>query len=215
MRKTRINRRTIRKQTKRNRRQRGGKIVLPMRYFSENFNKHYSENPTIANGQVATSHGIPMGDRTMTGPDLHIAEPLKQNGGGVLPAEYFGGNSGRYFEEGAPELLECDTAYGRAIARSHGVVMDAPNGNWMGPNLASYPNATPLQTGGSCGGPKKRRRTKRTKRGGGRGKGCGCGPKNGKKGSKKGPKKAQSGGYGKKPKKGNKKRSKRNQRKRS
>ena len=59
MRKTRINRRTIRKQTKRNRRQnrrqRGGKVVLPMRYFSENFNKQYSENPSIAKGQVATS----------------------------------------------------------------------------------------------------------------------------------------------------------------
>ena len=102
----------------------------------------------------------------MTGPDLHIVGPVKQQGGGVLPAEYFGGNSGRYFEEGAPELLECDTAYGRAIARSHGVVMDAPNGNWMGPNLASYPNATPLQTGG------------------GYGKGCGCGPRKGKKGSR-------------------------------
>ena len=201
MRKTRINRRTIRKQTKRNRRQnrrqRGGKVVLPMRYFSENFNKHYSENPTIAEGQVATSHGIPMEDRTMTGPDLHISAPVKQQGGGVLPAEYFGGNSGRYFEEGAPELLECDTAYGRAIARSHGVVMDAPNGNWMGPNLASYPNATPLQTGG------------------GYGKGCGCGPRKGKKGSKKGSKKGQKGGYGKKVKKGTKKRGKRNQRRRS
>ena len=50
--------------------------------------------------------------------------PAKQNGGGVLPAEYFGGNSGRYFEEGSPELLHCETAYGRVIPRSHGVVMD-------------------------------------------------------------------------------------------
>ena len=91
-----------------------------------------------------------MKGKQMTGPDLHIAEPLKQNGGGVLPAEYYGGNSGRYFEEGSPELLNCETAYGRVIPRSHGVVMDAPNGNWMGPNLASFPNATPLQTGG-CG----------------------------------------------------------------
>lgn len=195
MRKTRINRRTIRKQTKRNRRQnrkqRGGKTVLPMRYFSENFDRHYSQNPPIAKGQVATSHGIPMGNGTMTGPDLHIAAPVKQQGGGVLPAEYFGGNSGRYYEEGAPELLECETAYGRAIARSHGVVMDSPNGNWMGPNLASYPNASPLQTGGCSGTARRRRRTKRTKRGGG----CGCAPKP-KKGSKKkakgcGPKKCK------------------------
>jgi hypothetical protein len=183
MRKTRINRRTIRKQTKRNRRQnrkqRGGKIVLPMRYFSENFDRHYSENPSIAEGQVATSHGIPMRNGTMTGPDLHIAGPVKQQGGGVLPAEYFGGNSGQYFEEGSPELLNCETAYGRVIPRSHGVVMDAPNGNWMGPNLASFPNSTTLQTGGS----RRRRRTnKRTsKRGGGSGKCCGCGPKKGSK----------------------------------
>ena len=37
------------------------------------------------------------------------------------------------------------------IPTSHGVVMDAPQfSNWMGPNLAAYPNsnATPLQTGG-------------------------------------------------------------------
>ena len=115
MKKSRINRRSIRKQTRRNRRQNrkqtGGKIVLPMRYFTDNFNKHYYENPSSPANQVATSHGVPMKGRQMTGPDLHIAEPLKQNGGGVLPAEYFGGNSGRYFEEGSPELLNCETAW--------------------------------------------------------------------------------------------------------
>ena len=194
MRKTRINRRTIRKQTKRNRRQnrkqRGGKTVLPMRFFTENFNKHYYENPSIQSGQIATSHGIPINGRQMTGPDLHIAEPAKQQGGGALPAEYFGGNSGRYFEEGAPELLNCDTAYGRVIPRSHGVVMDAPNGNWMGPNLAAYPNSSATQTGGgrSC---------------------CGCSSK--KKSKSKGK---QRGGYGKKSK-NTKKKSKGKRRRRS
>lgn len=184
MRKTRINRRTIRKQTKRNRRQnrkqRGGKTVLPMRFFTENFNKHYYENPSIQSGQVATSHGIPINGGKMTGPDLHIAGPAKQQGGGVLPAEYFGGNSGRYYEDGAPELLNCDTAYGRVIPRSHGVVMDSPNGNWMGPNLAVYPGSSATQTGGgpSC---------------------CGCGSnKTKKKGKKDKKKKYQRGGYGKK-----------------
>ena len=71
----------------------------------------------------------------MVGPDLDIAQPVKQQGGGVLPAEYFGGNSGRYFEEGAPELVNCDTAYG-TIIRSHGVVMGGENGNGWDPNLA-------------------------------------------------------------------------------
>ena len=30
----------------------------------------------------------------MTGPDLRIAAPVKQQGGGVMPAEFYGGNSG-------------------------------------------------------------------------------------------------------------------------
>ena len=141
-----------------------------MRFFVENFNKHYYENPKMPPNQVATSHGIPINSGQMTGPDLHIAQPVNQKGGGVLPAEYFGGNSGRYYEEGAPELLNCDTAYGKVIPRSFGVVMDPPNNNWMGPNLASFPNATPLQTGG------------------GNGKGCGC------------PTKKKYKGKGRKPK---------------
>jgi hypothetical protein len=193
MRKTRINRRTIRKQTKRNRKQnrkqRGGKTVLPMRFFTENFNNHYYENPKIQAGQLATSHGVPINQGQMSGPDLHIASPAKQQGGGALPAEYFGGNSGRYFEEGSSELLNCETAYGRVVPRSHGVVMDSPNGNWMGPNLASYPNASATQTGGGgC---------------------CSCGSKKRKKGSKKyrgsNKNKKQKGGYGKNKKKSTKK----------
>ena len=189
----------------------GGKTVLPMRFFTDNFNKHYYEEPTLPENQVATSHGVPMKGRQMTGPDLHIAEPLKQNGGGVLPAEYFGGNSGRYFEEGSPELLNCETAYGRVIPRSHGVVMDHPNGNWMGPNLASFPNATTLQTGGggckTMGNKKKKHPKKKNhpkkKKGGGYGMGCGCGPGKSKKSTKKkSTKKKKGGGYGKKTKRG-------------
>lgn len=178
MRKSRINRRTVRKQNKRKskRQQRGGKIVLPMRYFTDNFTDHYYADPGIAEGQVATSHGVSLKGQQMTGPDLRIAAPVKQQGGGVMPAEFYGGNSQRYFEAGAPELLNCETPYGRAIATSHGVVMDAPNNQWMGPNLATMPNATKTQLGG------------------GYGMGCGCAPKSNKrkKGSKK--KKGKKGG---------------------
>ena len=120
-----------------------------MRYFTDNFTDHYYANPGIAEGQVATSHGVSMKGQQMTGPDLRIAAPVKQQGGGVMPGEFYGGNSGRYFEAGAPELLHCETPYGRAIATSHGVVMDAPNNQWMGPNLATMPNASKTQLGGA------------------------------------------------------------------
>ena len=182
MSKSRVNRRTVKRQNrKQNRRQRGGKIVLPMEYFG-NKNKHYSENPTIAEGQFASSHGVPIPGQQAVGPDLRIAASLKQNGGGVLPAEYYGGNSGRYYEEGAPELANCESAYGTIFPSSHGVVMPGENSQWMGPNLAVFPNATKLQTGG-----RKRTRTRRTKRGGSRrtksrrtkrGGGCGSCPGN-------------------------------------
>ena len=170
MRQSRVNRRTVKRQNrqsrqnrqnkqKKNRRQRGGKIVLPMEYFG-NKNEHYSLNPTIAEGQFASSHGVPMAGQQMVGPDLRIAAPVKQQGGGVLPAEYYGGNSGRYYEEGSPELANCESAYGTIFPSSHGVVMGGNNSQWMGPNLASFPNATKLQTGG------KRRSRRTSKRGG-------------------------------------------------
>lgn len=73
----------------------------------------------------------------------------KQSGGRVsLPAEYFGGNSGRYFEAGSPELIPASSSYGNTFASSHGVSMD---GNQMGPDMGPYPVAGSSQTGGGCG----------------------------------------------------------------
>ena len=66
-----------------------------------------------------------------------------------LPAEYYGGNSGRYFEAGS-ELSTCTHAYGRNITTSNGVVMDPPHNMWAGPNLASFPLFKDM-TGGGCG----------------------------------------------------------------
>ena len=69
MRKTRINRRTIRKQTKRNRRQnrrqRGGKDCITNEILSAKISINIIQKilQSKAEGQVATSHGIPMGDR--------------------------------------------------------------------------------------------------------------------------------------------------------
>ena len=158
-----VNRRSLKKQNRsRNRKyQKGGKTVLPMRYFTENFNKHYSENPSSLEGQVATSHGVSMNGQPFTGPDLRIAQP--QKGGAPQSAEFFGGNSNRYFEEGAPELTNCDGAYGKIIPRSYGVVMDSPNGGWMGPNLSSFPNSNNNQTGGRRTKTKKNKKNKNKK----------------------------------------------------
>lgn len=188
MRKSRTNRRTVKRQ---NRKQRGGKIVMPMRYFNDNFTGHYYANPSANPEQVATSHGVPIAGKQMVGPDLRIAQPSKQQGGGVLPAEYFGGNSGRYYEEGAPELANCESAYGTIIPTSHGIVMGGDHSQWMGPNLAMFPDATKAQTGG-CGRcvPKRRRTVKR----GGGGTRATKGFK--KKGSKKKSSKKRGGGCG-------------------
>lgn len=49
--------------------------------------------------------------------------------GTVMPSEYFGGNSGRYFPVGSDELKPCS----RQFARSHGVIH--ADGRMAGPNL--------------------------------------------------------------------------------
>ncbi len=70
----------------------------------------------------------------------------RQSGGRVsLPSEYFGGNSGRYFAEGSPELMPADSVYGKTHATSHGTLI---GNNMMGPDLGPYPGGTDKQTGG-------------------------------------------------------------------
>ena len=93
---------------------------MPMRYFNPTHTNHYYTNPMV--NPNAVSYGVNNKQNTQTGPDLFPQSV--QNGGGVLPAEYFGGNSGRYFEAGSPELENCTNAYGRHITASNGVVMD-------------------------------------------------------------------------------------------
>lgn len=146
-----------RSKSKSNRKKRGGfKPVLPMRFFNPSHNAHYQENP-VSNPD-AVSHGVGRNNQE-AGPNLYPTG--LQNGGGALPAEYFGGSSGRYFEAGSPELVNCTNAYGRNITQSNGVVMDPPHNMWMGGNMATVPDFRDL-TGGAK---KKRRNSKRnTKR---------------------------------------------------
>ena len=135
----------------------GFKTVLPMEYFNPVHNTQYRTvslvnpmNNPVSYGQINKNH-------TQTGPNLFYTKPYVQLGGGALPAEYFGNNSGRYFEEGSPELNTCTHAYGRNINTSHGVVMDPPHNMWLGPNLATFPEFKDM-TGGN------RRKTKKTKK---------------------------------------------------
>jgi hypothetical protein len=72
----------------------------------------------------------------------------KQSGGRVVkPAEFYGGNSGRYFAEGAKELIPEDSAYGKTNAVSFGVTNLGMTET--GPNLGPYPNSSGMMTGGA------------------------------------------------------------------
>jgi hypothetical protein len=74
----------------------------------------------------------------------------QQRGGRVLmPSEYFGHDSGRYYPAGSPELssplMGAAPGYGMISATSHG--MEIGN-SLIGPNLAPYPGTSGIQTGG-------------------------------------------------------------------
>ena len=124
---------------------------MPSEYFGNN-SSHYVDSPVINPG--AKSHGSLSGKSLQTNINLKPYGP--QKGGAVLPIEFFGGNSGRYFEAGAPELKQCTNAYGRHIAHSHGVVMDPPHNGWMSPNLAANPEFRDLTGGGKRKNSKKK-----------------------------------------------------------
>jgi hypothetical protein len=72
----------------------------------------------------------------------------KQSGGRVMkPAEFYGGNSGRYFAEGSKELVPEDSAYGKTNAVSFGSTNLGMTET--GPNLGPYPNSSGMMTGGA------------------------------------------------------------------
>jgi hypothetical protein len=75
----------------------------------------------------------------------------------VMPAEYFGSDSGRYSAEVANSY---STAYGPSLGVSQGTL----NGNMVGPNLAYGPTASSLQTGGLRHRSKKYQRRRRSNR---------------------------------------------------
>ena len=147
---------SYKKRSQNRKRQQGGKAVMPMKYFNSNHNSYYAQNQNAYPGAV--SYGVPHQQVLATGPDLNPGY-ANQQGGGVMPAEFYGNNSGRYFEAGAPELATCTSAYGVIHPTSHGVVLSGENAGFMGPNLAPFPNFQDM-TGGS----RKRRTGRKTKK---------------------------------------------------
>lgn len=154
-----IKKRKIRKRLKN---KKGGyKIVLPIEYFNEQqMSKYNTVNGINHNG---VSQGSIHNNRTATGPDLHVSKGCL-DGGGALPSEYYGGNSGRYFEAGSPELSTCTHAYGRNITASSGTVMKPPHNMWMGHNIAPYPNFKDMTGGTRIKKSKRNKKNKRNKR---------------------------------------------------
>ncbi len=70
---------------------------------------------------------------------------VQKAGASVLPSEYLGSNSGRYFAEGSPELTMSNSAYGPNIPTSHGILI---NPTLSGPDLGPTSHSG-MQTGGA------------------------------------------------------------------
>ena len=98
---------------------------------------------------------------------------MKGGNANVRPIEYYGGDSGRYFETPSPSGT---FAYGEYSPVSHGVIN--AEGNFAGPNIGVYNVGTGVnysqQTGGSrqkagcpgcgCGAHSKRSRSRKSNR---------------------------------------------------
>ena len=69
----------------------------------------------------------------------------KQKGGRVtMSSEYYGINSGRYYNE-ANNMMGSSSAYGKTSPTSHGSLIGK---NLLGPDLGAYPNHSGMHTGG-------------------------------------------------------------------
>ena len=71
------------------------------------------------------------------------------------PIQYFGGELNRYYPTGSNALNTGNSAYGKINATSFGTY--TPGDTSTGPNLAPFPGATDVQTGGK----KKKRKGKK------------------------------------------------------
>ena len=146
---------------RRNRRkkQKGGRVVMPSRYFNADNRSHYftEGSPELTLGaspygeQFPTSTVTPIGNR-MLGPDLGVSnssliKTAGQAGGRtVMPMRYFSPNNrAHYFTAGSPELTIGNHPYGQSHAVSHGIPI---GNNYLGPDLG-VTNHSNIQTAGS------------------------------------------------------------------
>ena len=132
--------------------QKGGRVTMPSEYFGKNSGRYFEQGAPELNitdsaygPNQPTSRGAIIANNLM-GPDLGpTSHSGIQTGGKVtMPSEYFGKESGRYFEQGAPELNITDSAYGPNHPTSRGVIID---NNLMGPELGPTSHSG-IQTGG-------------------------------------------------------------------
>ena len=145
--------------------QKGGRVTMSSEYYGINSGRYYNEAnnmmgfPSAYGKTSPTSHGSLIG-KNLLGPDLGPypnntntqtggrARTRKNKLGGrvVMPGEYFGRNSGRYYRE-ANNMMGSSSAYGKTSPTSHGSLIGK---NLLGPDLGAYPNNTSTQTGGQA-----------------------------------------------------------------
>lgn len=132
--------------------QKGGRVTMPSEYFGKNSGRYFDQGSPILNisdsaygKNYPTSRGAII-DKNVMGPELGpTSHSGIQTGGRItMPSEYFGKDSGKYFEQGAPELTINDSAYGTNLPTSRGVIIDK---NLMGPDLGPTSHSG-IQTGG-------------------------------------------------------------------
>lgn len=131
----------------------GGRVTMPSEYFGKNSGRYFetgSPELTIADSAYGknfpTSRGILI-ENNVSGPELGPTSSSGiQTGGRVtMPSEYFGNDSGRYYETGSPELNISNSAYGKNVPTSRGIIID---NNVSGPDLGPT-SSSGIQTGGA------------------------------------------------------------------
>ena len=146
------NKRRNSKQNKKNN-QKGGRVVMPSEYYGIESGRYFpsgSPELQIANSAYGknypTSRGILIADN-LSGPDLGATKNSGMQTGGrvTMPSEYYGKNSGRYFQAGSPELQIANSAYGKNYPTSRGILIAD---NLSGPDLGATRNSG-MQTGGA------------------------------------------------------------------
>ena len=146
-------RRKSQNKKQRQRSQKGGRVTMPSEYYGKNSGRYFEAGAPelqIANSAYGANHATSRGvliSNDMSGPDLGPTRHSGMQTGGrvTMPSEYYGKNSGRYFEAGAPELQIGNSAYGRNHATSRGVLIE---NHMSGPDLGPTRHSG-MQTGGA------------------------------------------------------------------